>query len=348
MYKKFYRPILFKQDPESIHLRLEKTLKFFGDYLPFVFSFLNYQVKNEMLRQKLHDVTFNNPVGLAAGFDKNANMIKALSALGFGFLELGTITPLPQAGNPKPRIFRHVKEESLQNSMGFNNLGLEYVQNRLEKIYPYKIPLGLSLGKNKNSQDSVKDYLTLANNFKDLCDYYVINISSPNTANLRDLQNEEFLTNLCEEIRLISTKAIFIKLAADLEVKQAINLCIKAVDLGFQGIILNNTSTNYSLVENPQQTGGISGRAITKLSNDFFSKVAKEIYKHCTLIAVGGIFDANEAYDRIKKGASLVQIYTSMIYEGAGIAKKINKDLIKLIKADGFKNITEACGSYYK
>ncbi len=305
-----------------------------------------YIVDDESLRQNLLGLDFNNPVGLAGGFDKNATMIRPLSALGFGFLEVGTFTPKPQEGNEKPRLFRLVKQESIQNAMGFNNEGAEKIALRLAKTYPFVLPLGVNIGKNKITPNdkALEDYFTLFRDFKDLCDYFIVNISSPNTKNLRELQNDDFLNTLLEEAKKITSKPILIKIAPDMKIDDALNLCENAIKKGADGFILANTSVDYSLLDNNRTFGGISGRLITEKSGIFFKEVAKILFGKTLLIASGGIDSADIAYERIKNGANLVQVYTALIFKGPSLVKNINQNLIELLRKDGFLHISEAVG----
>ncbi|OHE17764.1 MAG: dihydroorotate dehydrogenase (quinone), partial [Sulfurimonas sp. RIFOXYD12_FULL_36_11] len=291
--------------------------------------------------------TFLNPIGLGAGFDKNATMIRGMQILGFGFTEIGTVTPKPQAGNPKPRMFRHVEEESIQNAMGFNNDGLLSVQKRLKERFPFTTPIGINIGKNKTTSDAeaINDYITLIKALHELGDYLVINISSPNTPGLRDLQNEEFITRLFSEAKAITNKPILLKIAPDMSKEDAVALTTLAVAKGADGIIATNTTVDYSLVKNPQSIGGLSGAVLREKSFEIFEAIAKELYGKTTLISVGGISSAKEAYRRIKAGASLVEIYSGLIFHGFDMIKDINTELTELIKADGYANITEAIGS---
>ncbi|OHE15564.1 MAG: dihydroorotate dehydrogenase (quinone), partial [Sulfurimonas sp. RIFOXYD2_FULL_37_8] len=299
------------------------------------------------LKQELFGRTFLNPVGLGAGFDKNATMIRAIQILGFGFTEIGTVTPKPQAGNPKPRMFRHVEEGSIQNAMGFNNDGLLSVQKRLKERFPFTTPIGINIGKNKTTSDAeaINDYITLIKALHELGDYLVINISSPNTPGLRDLQNEEFITRLFAEAKEITNKPILLKIAPDMSKEDAVALTTLAVAKGADGIIATNTTVDYSLVKNPQSIGGLSGAVLREKSFEIFEAIAKELYGKTTLISVGGISSAKEAYRRIKAGASLVEIYSGLIFHGFDMIKDINTELTELIKADGYANITEAIGS---
>ncbi len=344
----FIKPLLFKLDPENAHALAEYSLRTLNATLPGALSFLAYKyiVDDESLKQRLLGLSFNNPVGLAGGFDKNATMIRPLAALGFGFLELGTFTPKAQVGNEKPRLFRLVKQESIQNAMGFNNEGAEKIATRLSKTYPFVLPLGVNIGKNKitSNENALQDYFTLLRDFKDLCDYFIINISSPNTKNLRELQNNDFLNELLDEARKITNKPILIKIAPDMQIDDALKLCENAILKGASGFIIANTSADYSLLDNNRTFGGISGKLITEKSGIFFKELAKVLFGRTLLIASGGIDSGEIAYERIKNGANLIQIYTALIYKGPSLVRDINQALVELLQRDGFLNINEAVG----
>lgn len=274
-------------------------------------------------------------------------MIRGIQTLGFGFTEIGTVTPKPQPGNPKPRMFRHVEEETIQNAMGFNNDGAYKVVKRLKERYPFSTPIGINIGKNKVTpeNEAISDYTHLIKAFNGLGDYFVINISSPNTPGLRDLQNEEFITELFKEAKALTDMPILLKIAPDMTKEDAVALTKLAVEKGADGIIATNTTIDYSLVKNPKDIGGLSGAVLKQKSFEIFEAIAKELYGKTTLISVGGIDSAEEAYRRIKAGASLVQVYSAMIFHGPDLIMNINKGLIELLKADGYNNITEAIGA---
>lgn len=342
------KPWLFKLDPENAHHLAECFLRLPNIcQIPFNPFLESHFITNNILKQELFGRTFLNPIGLGAGFDKNATMIRGMQILGFGFTEIGTVTPKPQTGNPKPRMFRHIDEQSIQNAMGFNNDGLLKVQKRLKTRYPFTTPIGINIGKNKVTPDSeaINDYTTLIKALHSLGDYLVINISSPNTPGLRDLQNEEFITRLFTEAKAITDKPILLKIAPDMTIDDAVALTSLAVEKGANGIIATNTTIDYSLVKNPQSFGGLSGAVLKKKSFEIFEAIAKELYGKTTLISVGGIDSAQEAYKRIKAGASLVQIYSALVYHGFDMIKNINIELSELIKADGYTNITQAIGA---
>ncbi len=343
------KKILFLFSPETAHNIAEFVFGFLSRYFSPIPSLLatRYFIADKMLKQELLGTTFLNPVGIAAGFDKNATMIKMLTSFGFGHIEFGTVTPLPQSGNQKPRMFRYPKFQSIQNAMGFNNDGMAKVAKRVDQIFPYTIPLGANIGKNKdtNLNDAINDYKKLIETFRDLCDYLVINISSPNTPNLRDLQNEKFIKELFIMAKELTSKPILLKIAPDLEVKDAISICKIALENGASGIIATNTTIDYTLLPNSKDFGGISGKVLKEKSYNLFKELAKEFYSKTTLISVGGIDSAQEAYRRIKAGASLVQIYSSFIFQGPKTVKEINKGILRMMNEDGFSHISEAIGS---
>ncbi len=349
---KFIKKILFLFSPENAHNIAECTFRFFSNYFQFVTSILatRYFVADKALEQELFGVSFLNPVGLAAGFDKNATMIKMLTALGFGHVEFGTVTPQPQSGNKKPRMFRYVDEQSIQNAMGFNNDGMVKIANRVKKIYPFTTPLGANIGKNKTTpqKNALDDYEILIETFKDLSDYLVVNISSPNTPGLRDLQNKKFIKELFLLAKSLTKKPILLKIAPDLETKDALDICRVAIENGADGIIAANTTIDYTLLKNAKDFGGISGKVLKEKSFKLFEEIAKEFYGKTILISVGGIDSAEEAYKRIKAGASLVQIYTSFIFQGPKLIKDINEGILELMRQDGIHQISEVIGSERK
>lgn len=334
--------------PETAHHTAEYFLKI-ANTVPSLFNrwIEKHFVDDEALHQELFNRTFLNPVGLAAGMDKNATMIPGMLAMGFGFTEVGTITPKPQAGNPKPRMWRHIEEESLQNAMGFNNDGMVKVKKRLLQRYPFTTPIGVNIGKNKVTpeDEAINDYTTLLETFEEVADYLVINISSPNTPGLRDLQNETFIKELFEKATKITQKPILLKIAPDMEVADAIAITTVAVKHGAAGIIATNTSIEHSLVQNPYAIGGISGAVIKEKSFQLFDAIAKELYGKTTLISVGGIDCAEEAYRRLQAGASLVQLLSPLVFHGPTLIAKINHGILELMKRDGYTHISQVIGS---
>jgi len=342
------KPYLFKLQPENAHHVAECVLRLPNIcQIPFNPFLESHFITDDSLKQEIFGKTFYNPIGLGAGFDKNATMIRGIQILGFGFTEIGTVTPKPQAGNPKPRMFRHVEEQSIQNAMGFNNDGAYKVMQRLKKRYPFTTPIGINIGKNKITpeKEAINDYTHLIKSFDGLGDYFVINISSPNTPGLRDLQNEAFISKLFSEAKKLTNMPILLKIAPDMEIEDAVALTKMAVEKGADGIIATNTTIDYSLVKHPKTIGGLSGAVLKEKSFQIFDAIAKELYGKTVLISVGGIDSAQEAYRRIKAGANLVQILSGMVFHGPDMIMNINKELIELLKADGFKSITEAIGS---
>ena len=307
------------------------------------------------LSMTLFNRVFPNPVGLAAGFDKNAEAIDALLGCGFGFVEVGTVTPLPQDGNPKPRLFRHKPSRHIINRMGFNNYGAKVFDENYEKFREngknrHGI-VGINVGKNKNQEDALSDYVALVHHFGKKADYLTVNISSPNTPGLRDLQNPEELLPFLRQLVIVRNARcktpLLVKFAPDLNDEQCKAIAACVLEAGIDGIIISNTT-----LERPEflpedlrnEAGGLSGPVLQEKSNHIISLFYKETGGKLPIIGVGGVDSAESAYAKIKSGASMVQLYTSMIYQGPDIVKKINKGLVKLLKADGFENISEAIG----
>ena len=341
------KKIFFRFDPETAHKIAEFGLRALYATPGGLEALAKFGVyKDEILTQNIWNLSFDNPVGIAGGFDKNATMIAPLAALGYGHIDFGTFTPRPQSGNEKPRLFRLVGEQSIQNAMGFNNEGADVIERRVRKIYPFVIPIAANIGKNKatSNEDALSDYEALGRKFNGLCDFFIINVSSPNTPNLRALQENSFISELIGAMKKITNRPLVLKLAPDMSADQAIALCECAVQSGASGIIINNTSVDYSLSPNARDFGGLSGRLITKKSRKLFAQVARELFGRTVLISCGGIDSAQEAYERIKSGASLVQIFTAFIFKGPFVAKSINEGLAELLRADGFNNISEAVG----
>lgn len=348
----FAKRLLFLLEPESAHNLIENTLHVSGKYLPFLIDLVdkNFRFEHKELEQDIFGVKFKNPIGLGAGFDKNASMLRGLEALGFGFIEYGTLTPKPQKGNNKPRLFRYPEHNSIQNAMGFNNHGLERVLQNLAKDKLTQTPLGASIGKNKTTlnEKALDDYKILISSLSQYCDYFAINISSPNTKGLRDLQNEEFLSEILKESKSLTNKPIFVKLSPDMQIENALKLCQIVHENSAQGIIATNTTIDYSLLDGAKDFGGISGEVLKNKSREFFEQIAKDFHDKLTLISVGGISTGEEAYNRIKLGASLIQIYSGLIFKGPSLVKKMSEDLLFLLKRDGYLHVNEAIGSKWR
>ncbi len=344
---------LFQLDPETAHSLAGLGLRFSALCPPLNKCLTKqYFVTHPLLKQTIFGRTFQNPVGLGAGFDKNGQYIKAMPNLGMGFTEVGTVTPKPQDGNPKPRLFRLIDIESIQNAMGFNNRGSHYMLQRLKKIQFFDYPIGINIGKNKLTpeNEALDDYEKLFKAFKDYGDYVVINISSPNTPGLRDLQNESFIKAIFSMGKAITTKPILLKIAPDMTKEDALSLCKTAVESGADGIIATNTTIDYDLTDSPYKKdfGGLSGAILKDKSYELFRAIGKEFYDKTLLISVGGIDSPQEAYKRIKAGASLVQVYSMLVYRGPILIKEINEGIITLLKKDGYSNISEAIGADWK
>ena len=349
---------LFTLDPEIAHERTIAALKFAKRTKMTSVLRAQYTVHDERLDTELWGIRFPNPVGLAAGFDKNAEVYEALASLGFGFVEVGTITPLAQPGNDKPRLFRLVEDEAVINRMGFNNKGSEQAANNLEHYQKAGIPIGINIGKNKitPNEKAASDYTVCLERLYQYGHYFVINVSSPNTPNLRDLQATDELRALVREIQRkkkaleetgANPKPVLLKVAPDMTDEQMHDIVQLALSEGLSGIIATNTTISREGLKNEtfqQESGGLSGKPLKERSTRWIKEIYEEVGGRFPIIGVGGIFTGDDAYEKIRAGASLVQVYTGMIYEGPGIVKKINKRLLELLDRDGFSNIREAIG----
>ena len=346
------RPILFQIEPEKAHNLTLSLMK--RGLIPVC-----KQANDPMLEQTLWDLKFPNPVGLSAGFDKKAEVISASFNIGFGFVETGTVTPKPQDGNPKPRVFRDPKNEAVINRMGMPGEGMNAYKANLEKFLagehrPAGV-VGINIGMNKAQTDPVKDYAILIKMLAPMADYLTVNISSPNTPGLRDLQSPEVLKELMTAMREQRAKAckthpppILIKLAPDLSDKQQEELAQTAIEAEIDGLILTNTTTERPEYLNDNfrnEQGGLSGQPLTEKSTQVLHNFYKLTGGKIPLIGVGGVSNGQQAYDKIRAGASLVQLYTALVYKGPKVVGDINAELMDLLKADGFKHISEAVGA---
>ncbi len=338
------RPLIFKFSPEVAHSLAVKALKLNNIYY-------SKPTDSHILETTFCEKKLSSPIGVAAGFDKNAEVYNPLFNLGFGFVEVGTITPKPQFGNPKPRVFRLEEDEALINRLGFNNSGSEEISKRIKENNK-KGFLGINIGPNKDSINRVDDYLICFRKFYNLADYITINISSPNTENLRDFHNQEELNLLINKLKneknnLNSNIPLAIKVSPDLNDDQ-INEVSKIIMEQEIGIIIvsNTTDKNRENLKNINklEKGGLSGKPIAKISNEAISKFYKILKDKTKIIGVGGVSNGQDAFEKIASGASLVQLYTGMVYRGPRIASKISKELIDLLKNKGFKNVSEAVG----
>ena len=336
----FLRSLLFLLDPEIAHRITINYLKMIRSKKPESYN---------VLRSNVFGLNFPNPVGIAAGFDKNAEVAENLINLGFGFSEVGTVTPNPQPGNPKPRIFRLKDDEAIINRLGFNSDGFDQVKTRLGKINDSIV--GVNIGANKDSKDFSEDYIRGIKFFSTLASYITINISSPNTPGLRKLEVLENLDVLLDKINnlhkedLLIKIPILLKISPDIESDNLKYLCDKVLSSKIDGLIISNTTVaRNSITSNLAQEGGLSGRPLFKSSTLQLRKVYKYTNGEIPLVGVGGIDSAEKAYEKIKNGASLVQLYTGLVYNGPKLIKNINKDLSTLIEKDGYNNISEAIG----
>lgn len=353
MYK-LIRPLIFKasSDPETMHRVTIRLLRMVGGLAPLSYierSIFDFQ--DERLEQNIFGLNFKNPVGLAGGFDKHAEALLGFANLGFGFLEIGTVTRHAQPGNPRPRIFRLEGNEALINRMGFNNDGADALSKKLLRAKKINIPLGINLGKSKITElaQAAEDYLYSFEKLYDYGDYFVVNVSSPNTPGLRQLQDKSFLMEILSGLnnfknKQITKKPILVKTVVDLSLEAIDEVLDVCQNQTVDGIIISNTLLSRDgLKVQTNETGGLSGKPIRQKSTDYIKHIHRRS-PGLTIVGVGGIFSAGDAYEKIKAGSSLVQIYTGLIYEGPGLVKKINQGLVKLLERDGFKNIGEAVG----
>ena len=341
------RPLLFKVDPEKAHTLAIKSLKF--NLIPNVFD----EHKNDSIFQtKIFGKDLDNPIGMAAGFDKNAEVYNALFKLGFGFVEVGTITPLKQYGNPKPRVFRLVEDEALINRLGFNNHGAEIVKDRIKQNKKLGL-LGINIGPNKDSSDRLNDYLIGLKTFYDDADYITINISSPNTENLRTFHEgnklQDLLKSIMEEKKnLNSNIPIAVKVSPDISEDQVSQISEILLEHEIKAIIVSNTSeATRDKLSNIQrhQKGGLSGKPIEEKSNILINRFYKLLKGKIKIIGVGGVDSGQTAYNKFLAGADFIQLYTGMVFKGPNIAGIIKKELKELFIRDGVKNYTEIVGN---
>jgi len=339
MYKKLIKPILFCIDPEKIH-----DLIFFLTNLVFKIPFISiivsklFGLKNSNLETELFGIKFPNPVGLAAGFDKNAKLFNEFSSFGFGFVEIGTVTPLSQDGNPKKRLFRLTNDDAIINRLGFNNVGVDEVVDRLKSNK--NVIIGGNIGKNKKTHmnEANQDYLICFEKLFPYVHYFAINVSSPNTENLRDLQHKESLKNLLQSIQkknqsYLSPKPVLLKIAPDLSKDELLDIIEVVKETSIDGIIATNTTlsrdnlnSSYDLIN---QKGGLSGKPLSDKSTAVIKFLHEKSNGSIPIIGVGGIMSPNDAIDKIKAGASLIQLYSGFVYSGPSIVKKINNAILK-------------------
>lgn len=340
MYKLLIRPILFRFDPEKVHYFTFSLIRIISKIpgVSTIFKLL-YEVNDERLETEVFGLKFKNPVGLAAGFDKDAVLYKELSNFGFGFIEIGTLTPKGQLGNPKKRLFRLIKDSAIINRMGFNNGGVQDVIVRLKKNNG--VLIGGNIGKNKvtPNEDAVLDYKICFDALYDYVNYFAVNVSSPNTPNLRELQEKEPLKKLLMELQIRnqeltpenqSLKPILLKIAPDLTDDQLLDIIEIVKETKIAGVIATNTTISREGLqsENKAETGGLSGKPLTQRSTEVIRFLSEKSNKAFPIIGVGGIHSADDAMEKLEAGASLIQLYTGFIYEGPGLIKAINKKIL--------------------
>ena len=339
------RSLLFKLDPETAHDLAIKSLK-------FNFIYQNKIKKNKSIETEIFGKKIPNPIGIAAGFDKDAEVYNSLFKLGFGFVEVGTVTPLNQYGNPKPRIFRLEEDEALINRLGFNSSGSEKVRSRIISNSPKGL-FGINIGPNKDTNNKEEDYLIGLRKFYNLADYLTINISSPNTENLRSFHNEDELSKLLDlvekEKKILKTNIpIVVKISPDIKDENINIIAELLLKHNVEAVIISNSTDrnreNLSNI-NKLEKGGLSGKPLEKKSNELINKFYKILKNKIKIIGVGGVDSGQSVYQKIINGASLVQLYTGMVYKGPSIVSKINEELINILENERVKNISDIVGS---
>lgn len=361
LYKALLRPILFLKDPEKTHeqtLALLSRLGFLEGALERLFV-----VEDSRLQVHLSSLTFRNPIGLAAGFDKNGVAIQTLPGFGFGFMEIGAVTALAQSGNPPPRLFRLPKDYALINRLGFNNEGAEAIASKLAALGKNgkvpKIPLGINIGRSKviETKDAAADFLFTFERLYPYGDYFTLNVSSPNTPHLRDLQEKRLLKELLETVQAKNRelarrskskeKPILVKIAPDMELSQVDEIIEVVRSQGVAGIIATNATAflRETLITRIDEPGGLSGKPLRAKATSFIRHIYNATEGRLPIIGAGGIFTAEDAYEKIQAGATAVQIYTGFVYEGPAAVKRINRGLLRLMEQEGFKNLSEVVGS---
>jgi dihydroorotate dehydrogenase len=343
MYKSILKPIMFSMDPEKAHY---KTVFLFRTALaiPFGKSIIKnlYNFQSPKLEKELFGLTFKNPVGLAAGFDKDGKFYKEMSHLGFGFIEIGTVTPLPQEGNPKPRLFRLPQDEGLINRMGFNNDGVDAMVERLKKFKAKDVIIGGNIGKNKvtPNNEAINDYVICFEKLFDHVDYFVVNVSSPNTPGLRDLQDKGPLTAILSKLMKLNNaksnpKPILLKIAPDLTDSQLDDIIDIVAETKIDGVIATNTTISRDGLNTSQKTianignGGLSGAPVKSRSTEVIAYLHRNSKGAFPIVGVGGVDSAESAKEKMEAGASLIQVYSGFVYQGPGLVKTINKGLVK-------------------
>ncbi len=338
------RPLLRGLDPETAHLLTLKALRHLA-------PLARAPAADPRLRVRTFGLDFPNPIGLAAGFDKNAEVPCAMLALGFGFVEVGSITPLPQAGNPRPRIFRLEEDRAVVNRLGFNNQGLEAARRRLQRLKKSDGIVGVNIGANKEARDRVADYVRGLAELGDLASYVTVNISSPNTPGLRGLQDRSALEDLIAKLLAARTKLsrrvpLLVKIAPDLDDATLADIASIARATEIDGLIVSNTTLARPSLKsaNARETGGLSGKPLFEPSTEILRRIYRLTEGKLTLIGVGGIASGADAYAKIRAGATLVQLYTALTFEGPALITRITRELAALLERDGLTSISQAIG----
>ncbi|SHE89725.1 dihydroorotate oxidase A [Psychroflexus salarius] len=337
MYNSLIKPLLFQFDPEKIHYFSFKSIKLLHK-IPFVDQLIRKQfcIHSKSLEREVFGIKFPNPVGLAAGFDKDAKLINELNNFGFGFIEIGTLTPKPQAGNPKKRLFRLIEDEAIINRMGFNNEGVMAAVKRLKS--KGEIIIGGNIGKNKvtPNAEAINDYAYAFEALFEVVDYFVVNVSSPNTPNLRELQDKRPLTNLLSHLKELNAKKsnpkpILLKIAPDLNTAQLIDIIDIVEQTEIDGLIATNTTISRDGLQSKHkaEAGGLSGKPLTKRSTEAIKFIKEHQTARFPVIAVGGIMTAQDALEKLEAGADLIQLYTGFVFHGPKLIKSINKAILK-------------------
>jgi dihydroorotate dehydrogenase len=360
IYKRALRPVLFQLDPETAH---EKTLELLGLSHPAAMRYARRPFTHAKLQMEVAGLTFPNPVGLAAGCDKNARAVAVWPGFGFGFVEVGTVTAQPQPGNPKPRLFRLPEHGALINRLGFNSEGSEAVARRLSRLRmrgrPLPVPLGINIGKTKavtGEEATLEDYRAGFRRLSKLADFVVVNVSSPNTPGLRQWQEKKRLSlllhTLTEENRALAEKRnaapvpLFVKISPDMDDADRDDVAEVALELQLAGIIATNTTlAREGALAQYDQAGGLSGKPLKARATQALRALYRRTEGKIPLIGVGGIFSAEDAYERFQAGASLVQLYTGLIYEGPFLPRAINEGLLRRMERDGVRSLTEVIGT---
>ncbi len=359
-YENVIKPYLFRKDAEDAHDFTFKLLKTISEnsWMQKMMSTIISAPTNKILEQQLFGMTFAHPVGLAAGLDKNAVAVPVWASLGFGFLEVGTVTPVGQAGNDKPRLFRLPMDQALINRMGFNNAGSEAMLGRLQAFGKSSIPLAVNIGKNKSTpnEQALEDYMKCMSVLYDVADFFVVNISSPNTPNLRELQKsdelDQLLSGLCNHRKVLastrgaSVKPMLVKLAPDMTPEDLEVSIYTMRRHPVDGVIATNTTLSRDGLQDRHrgEMGGLSGKPLTMKSTEVIRSIYRMSEGKFPIIGVGGIFTADDAYAKIKAGASLVELYSGLIYHGPTLASSISHELIQKLQQDGFEHISQAIG----